>query len=78
MADNGDFSDQKTLTGVFTLVADTQARRQDPIGRAMKGIRYTEDVMNLYVILRGRGLSSTGPFAATLGILGGPSERRIR
>jgi hypothetical protein len=78
MANAGDFDDQKTLMGIFQLVAETQTRRQDATGKAMKGIRYTEDVMNLYVILRGRGLSSSAPFAAILGVLGGPSERRIR
>ncbi|KAJ9114622.1 hypothetical protein QFC22_005495 [Naganishia vaughanmartiniae] len=79
MANAGEFNDDDTLQGIFKLIYESKSRRADPTGKAIHGIRYSEDVMHFFVLLRSRGISSTGPFAAIRGIFhGGPGDRYIR
>lgn len=78
LANDGDFEKDPTLLSIFKLVLDTKVRRKDLSGKLMKGIRYDQNQINLYVLLRGRGIHSTGPFKAMRSVIGGPSERNIR
>jgi hypothetical protein len=78
LAIDGDLADEKTLMALLKQVADSKERQQDKTGRKMKGIRYNEDAMNLWIIVRSRGLSATGPYSALKSILGGPSASTLQ
>lgn len=78
LADVNVFKGQGTLNRLFEMMYDTQARRLDKTGKAMKGIRYHQDVISLFVILRSRGCGATGPHAAMKELLGAPSDSTLR
>lgn len=78
LADDNVFDGQRTLKRLFEMIYDTQSRRQDTTGKAMKGIRYHHDVISLFVILRSRGCGATGPYAAMKELFGAPSDSTLR
>jgi hypothetical protein len=78
LAEDGGFNEHRTLLQVLEMIYQTHTRRMDPTGNKMKGIRYHEDVINLFVVVHVRGCAAAGPYAALREVIGAPSERSLR
>ncbi|KAJ7722157.1 hypothetical protein B0H14DRAFT_3520395 [Mycena olivaceomarginata] len=74
----GDLDDQETFIAISRQLSDKMTRKNDPMGKAIHGIRYDEAFSKYCTLMRSYGPRSGSQYNLMAGMTGGISQRQMR
>jgi hypothetical protein len=78
LAEEGALNDWENFLEVCSALVQVAQRADDPTGKAMHGMRWSERMINIAILLRGYGHRSMANFAMFRGLFPLPSGRHIK
>ncbi|KAI0645527.1 hypothetical protein C8Q79DRAFT_1104104 [Trametes meyenii] len=76
-AKGGKLANHQTFVDLVTVMEDQLKRAESDSPGAKKGIRYRQDLLNFWMLMRGRGQHSAQQYSILASVLGGPCPRTI-